>query len=184
VSARLSITMAVQLTRAVLRRYEISVRCTVQYNEGAVEWSLGKGTRDECYCWLACRVSNDRVPNWLRSQPAHMEVVVHGEWTQWVGGFSEGVQCWLGELTPETVRMVAAGRAAAEAPLLRSSLRLCLGWKAWMVAVGERIWNIQNRCGRRSCVWCKTNRGLLSQRACVGVRACDPASNLASVIST
>lgn len=184
VSARLSIATAVQLTRAVLRRHEISVRCTVRYHDGAVEWSLGKGTRDDCYCWLACKVSNARVPRWLRSQPAHMEVVVHGEWTQWVGGFSEGVQCWLGELTAETVQTVATGRAAAEAPLLRSSLRMSLGWKAWMVAVGEQFWNIQNRCGRRTCVWCKTNPGLLSHRACVGIRVCTPSSHLASLILT
>ena len=171
-SARSPITTAARLIRAVMRSHAISVRCTVQFNEGAVEWSLGKGTRDECYCWLACNVSSDRVPSWLRSQPAHMEVVVHGEWTQWVGGFSEGVQCWLGILTAETVRTVAAGRAAAEVPLLRSSLRFCLGWKAWMVAVGERFWNIQNRCGHKTCIWCETDLGLLEQRASVGVRSC------------
>jgi hypothetical protein len=174
VSANRCSTVAYQLILAVLRSQGISVRCTVQFNEGTVDWSLGKGTRDECYCWLACRVSNKRVPNWLQLQPAHMEVLVHGEWTQWMGGFSEGVQCWLGELTAETVRTVAANRTAAEAALLRSSLRLGLGWKAWMVAVGERFWDIENRCGRRECVWCKTNRGLLAQRARVGIRTCGP----------
>jgi len=174
VSARDSITTAAQLIRPVLRSYGISVRCTVQFDDGAVEWSLGKNTQEECYCWLGCKVSNDGVPSCLRSQPAHMEVVVHGDWTQRVERFSDGGQCWLGELTEETVRTVAAGRASAEVPLLRSSLRLCLGWKAWMVAVGERFWNIHNRCGRGTCVWCETNRSLLAQRARVGVRACVP----------